>query len=71
LKQSASYNLKAARNNIVSLLATLHQLLLLIPERSENQKKNRKNRKGHGKFAAGEKVVDGLHDENELIDFGL
>jgi hypothetical protein len=69
--KSAPYNLKATRDNIVSLLTLLHQLFLLTPERSENQKRNSKSSEAHGKLVAGEKTVDGLHDENELIDFGL
>jgi hypothetical protein len=71
VKKSAPNNPKATRDNAVSLLTLLHQLLFLIPERTQNQERNAENRKACRKLIAGEKVVDGFHDENELIDFGL
>jgi hypothetical protein len=63
--KSAPYNLKATRDSAISLLTPLHQLFLLTPERSENQEKNRKSRKAHGKLVASEKTVDEFHG-NEL-----
>ena len=66
MKKSAFYDLKATRDSVVSLLTLLHQLLFLTPERTQNQERNAESRKAHGKFVAGEKVVDGLHDENEM-----
>jgi hypothetical protein len=68
---SSPNNLKATGDSAVSLLTLLHQLLLLIPEGAQSQKKNGKSSKTNRKMLASEKTVDGLHDENELICFGL